>query len=171
MEPAEFAERQKFAKLVSRYATPLAVIVVAVGLTLSPPRSPQREICWSLLVFGIVFNLTITKILERGGGAWLFKLRRWTNFCNNVVTVYLLGSYWTPIWLLLTLTPLATAITGSRRSTIVAASMTSAALLIIHSTRGYNFRLEWGQQCVHAAYIFLICLMVNELSLTARGKR
>ena len=171
MDAKEFAERQKYAHLVSRYATPLAILVVAVGLALSPPRHPQREICLGLLIFGIVFNVTITRILDHGGGAWLFKLRRWTNFFNNLVTVYLLGPYWTPIWLLVTLTPLATAITGSRRSTIVTATMTSVALIIIHSTRGHNFCLEWGQQIIYAAYIFLISLMVNDLSLTARGKR
>lgn len=170
MNAEEFAERQKFAKLVSRYATPLAVIVVAVGLFLSPPRHPQREIVAALLIFGIVFNLTVTRLIDRGGGSWLFLLRRWTNLIANLVTVYLLGPYWTPIWLLLALTPLATAITGSRKSTLTAASVTSLALLAIHSTRGYNFRIEWGQQFVYAAYIFLVSLMVNELSLTARGK-
>lgn len=171
MEHGDFDDKgQRFASLVSRYATPLAITVVALGLALSPPRSPQREICAFLLVFGLVFNVAIARLLARGGGTWLLRLRLWTNFGSNIVLVTFMGPYWTPIWLIMTLTPMATAIYGSRKSTIIAAVGTSIALLAIHSTRGYNFRLEWGQQIAYALYITLVSLMVNELSTTVRPR-
>ncbi len=162
------SDANRLAGLVSGYATPLAVILVALGIVLSAPLSPVREQSVAILGFGIVFNTFVAKAIARGGGPGLVRLRLVVNLAVNLLIVFLLGPYWSPIWLLLALTPLAVGIYGTRRATLTAAFGVSAALLAIHATRGLDSPIEWGQQLAHAAFMILVSLMVNELSLAGR---
>ena len=76
-------------------------------------------------------------------------IRITTNFVANVFLVYLLGTFWGPMWLLFVLTPVATALYASWQKTFVAAAISSAALLGIYYSR---------------AFIILISLFVNSIA-------
>lgn len=164
MTLSETEHKIKMVNLVNRYATPLAIILVALGLFLSQPTMPVRNIIVCLLLFSIVFNLVTVKIIKRGDGTGFIKLRMFINFAVNVALVYYLGGYWLPIWLLLALTPLATAIYDTRSKTLFVSIGISAILLIIQSTRRPNDLIDWGQQLAYASFIILVSLMINELS-------
>src|SRR6185295_2099130 len=87
-----------------------------------------------------------------------------TNFVANVALVYLLGTFWGPMWLLFVLTPVATALYASWTRTFVTAAISSAALLGIYYSRGLEGTVGWGQASLHAAFIIFISLFVNSIA-------
>jgi len=151
---------------VGKFATPLAVVLVTMGIFLSHPLSPVKEISMALLVFGIVFNVGAGRWFKGREHApmWLVRGRVYLNFGVNAVLVYLLGAYWSPIWLLFVLSPVATAIYDTRRRTLAVASAAAAALLVIHAMKGLNTPLDWGGQIARAGFIIVLSLMANELA-------
>ncbi len=160
----------RLAVLVSTYATPLAVLLVAMGVLLSQPRSPVWEISIGLLLFGIVFNSwSISRLKAGRAGGGLIQARLYMNLAVNTVIVYFLGGYWTPVWLLLALTPFATAIYGTKRRTLAMSLGVSCLLLGIFAVRGFKSPLDWGIQVSQAVFIILSSLLINELSALAKS--
>lgn len=170
MIPSEVPDKVRLAVLVNRYAMPLAVVLIALGLVFSQPQAHVRDLSIGLLGFTIVFNIGIVEIIRRGFKVepWMMKLRLFVNLGINAVLVYLLGGYWPPIWLLLSLTPIATAVYGTRGKTVFAAVSVSLVLLGVHALRRMNAPVDWGQQAAYAAYIIVLSLMINDLSHLAR---
>ena len=159
--------------LVNKYATPLAVILVGLGLVFSQPVGTVKAVSAGLLVFGILFNLLAVPAIARFGGEmpWLPKTRMLVNIVVNVVLVYYLGAYWPSIWMLLALTPIATAIYAGRGKTLFMACSVSLALAGIQVLRGANSGpSDWGELLGRIAFIVLLSLMINELVLTARER-
>jgi hypothetical protein len=154
----------KMAMLVNRYATPLAILLVSMGIVLSSPPSPLREIAVGLLLFSVAFNLLTIRFIRSGNIPGLLGTRLTINLAVNVVLVYVLGRDWAPIWLLLPLTPMAMALYDSRRATLGASLAVSAALLIIQAARGPSAPVEWGQVVAYSAFTILISLLLNELA-------
>ncbi|MEK7858602.1 MAG: hypothetical protein AAB320_05610 [Elusimicrobiota bacterium] len=167
---SEKAQREVHrALLVNRYATPLAIFLVGLGIFVSQPSSPLKEVCIGLMFFGVVFNLgTGAYLKHKGGHHLLIEVRRYVNLAVNVLLVYLLGGYFTPIWMILALTPLATAIYENRARTLGFALGVSAVLLVIHGLRGASSPLEWGNQLAVCTFIILVSLLVNEVSALAK---
>jgi hypothetical protein len=165
LNPLESSRELRLAVLVARYTTPLAIILVCLGIFLSQPISPVREISIGILLFSIAFNFgSLAFIKTRPVTApWMIQVRLVTNFSTNVLQVHFLGGYFGPVWILLALTPLASAIYGTRTKTLVASLWASAALLGLQSTR-IGSPLEWGQQIAHVAFIVLVSLLANELA-------
>jgi hypothetical protein len=160
----------EFAILINRYATPLAILLTALGVALSQPKGTVRIISITLLVFGIVFNTASLSVIKLAHEAkpWFMELRLCINLGINLTLVYFLGGYWPPIWLLLALTPIATAVYSTRAQTLRVAAGVSVLLLAIHSARRLNSPMEWGQQAACVAFILLLSLMINELAQLAR---
>ena len=77
--------------------------------------------------------------------------------------VWLLGAVWTPCWLLLALTPLATAIYGSRARTLAMACGVSAFVLLRYLLQSTISPLDLGEQLTYCAFILLGSLMINEV--------
>ncbi len=160
----------RMAILVSRYATPLAIALVSMGIILAQPQGGTRDIVIGLLFWGIFFNHFILSFIKRDGpGCWFIKLRLLVNLATNTLMVYFLGSHWPPIWLLLALTPIATAIYSSKARTMLAAGAVSAILLVLHALRGPHSAMGWGTEAAQAAFIVLLSLLINELSVHARA--
>lgn len=159
----------RMAILVGRYTIPLAVLLVSLGVILAQPQGWVREWVIGLLIFGVVFNMGFQRIIGRPGPAgWAITLRLGVNIFVNTVTVYLLGSYWPQIWLLLALTPIATAVYGTRARTLAASAGIGVILLGIQALRPANSPISWGQQAAQCAFIVLMSLLINELSALAR---
>lgn len=151
--------------LVNRYSTPFAILLVTMGIVLTNPVGWARDLSIALLLGGIVLNIAAVKWLKRApeSAGWLVPGRMTANVLINVALVYVLGAFWPPVWLLLALTPLASAIYADKRKTLTAALGVSAALIAIAALRGTVSPLEWGQTVAQAAFIVLVSLMVNEL--------
>jgi hypothetical protein len=159
--------------LVNKYATPLAVILVGLGLVFSQPIGAVKTLSAGLLVFGMIFNMLAMPVISRFGGEnpWIPKARMLINILVNVVMVYFLGAYWPSIWMLLALTPIATAIYADRSTTFITAAGISAALAVIqllHSTS--SSPSDWGELIGRVAFILLLSLLINELVGAARAK-
>lgn len=158
------------AGLTTRYGTPLAVILVALGLLFSNPAPGVARLSIGLLALSLAFNLALAKWVRTylGDASGWIRFRLFLNIALNLAQVYLLSPVWPPIWLMLTLTPLATAIYEDRASTLASSCSISLLLLAINLMRGINSTMEWGMQLAYAAFIILMSLMVNVLSASSR---
>jgi len=152
--------------LVTRYATPYAVTLVALAVVCSQPRSPYREYSIGLLVFSIVFNLGALSWLKghRANASWLIKVRLVVNFMVNAGLVYMLADYFRPVWLLFALTPIATAIYDTKSKTLLVSALASAALILIDASRGHASPLDWGETAARVLFIFFMSLLINDLA-------
>ena len=164
--PSSTGRDVRLVSLVNRYATPFAILLVVLGIILSSPAKTARDISIALLLFSIAFNVGAVKIIRRMGETmpWIKKLRMLVNLAVNVVMVYELGPFWPPMWLLLVLTPIATAIYEGPIQTLLASTGTSALLIGIYLLRGGVSPHEWGQTISYAAFIILLSLLINELT-------
>jgi hypothetical protein len=165
MNPAEQDRQIRMVMMVNKYATPLAILLVGLGLVFTQPVGAVKAVSAGLLVFGVLFNLLAVPAIRRLGSEmpWLPRLRMLVNIGVNIILVYFLGGYWTPIWMLLALTPIATAIYDSRRNTLLSAVAVSAALIGVQALRGTGSPAEWGELIGQVAFILLVSLLINEL--------
>src|SRR6185295_3987884 len=87
-----------------------------------------------------------------------------TNFLANIALVYMLGTFWGPMWLVFVLTPVATALYAGWQRTLGTAAVSAAALLGIYYSRGLEGAVGWGQASIHAAFIVFISMFVNSIA-------
>ena len=169
-DPQSLSRDAKLAILVNQYSAPFAIFLIALGITVSQPQGIVRIVSVGLLFLGIIINMATASFLKRNTGVkpWFLEFRLCANLGINIVIVDLLGSYWPPIWLLLALTPLATAIYSTRARTLRVAIGVSLLLLAIQATRPVHSPMEWGQQIAYAAFILLLSPMINDLARLAK---
>ncbi len=175
MDNAALSREVKHVVLVNKYATPLAIFLVVMGIYLSEPVGAVLYVSLSMLVFSVLLNLSAVPVIKRHGSAkpWLAKARLCINVSVNIILVYCLSGYWTPIWLLLALTPIATAIYENRQKTLIASIGTSLALLLIHLVRSQSDTVSpvtWGPYAAYGLFIILLSLLINELVQTSNSK-
>jgi hypothetical protein len=161
----------KFVLIVNRYFTPFAILLVGFGLALSQPHA---WVMWSsigLVAFTSALNIGTASLVRARGGVspGLAALRLYTNLGVNCILVYLLGGYWTPIWLLFVLTPAATALYGSRERTVWTSIGVAVLLLVSHAFRRLNAPVDWGVATVEALFMVFLALFLNELSTWLRS--
>lgn len=163
-------EAVRLVELVNRYSTPFAILLVAMGIILSNPIGWARNLSITLLLAGVLLNIAVVAWLRRRPDStpWLVPARMTANVLINISLVYVLGRFWPPLWLLLALTPLASAIYSDRRRTLVAATGVSAALAGVAWLHGASSPIEWGTAAAQAAFIVLVSLMVNDLAALGR---
>ncbi len=167
MTPPTISNRDvRLVVLVNRYATPFAIGLVTMAIVLSSAMGTVRDVSIGLLLFSILFNIVAVGLIRRLAETkpWMKKARMWTNLAVNIALVYLLGPFWPPMWLLLALTPLATAIYGGPTQTLLASSGIAALIVAIHLLRGGGSPHEWGQVLSYAAFIVLMSMLINELT-------
>jgi PAS domain S-box-containing protein len=158
--------KAEFIRIVDRFFTPFALTLVLSSLFLGFAEPKAKWISVGLVIFLGVFN-EVSAWLARKKTDWAIKIgntRLATNFIANVLLVYLLGTFWGPMWLLFVLTPVATALYASWQRTFVTAAISSGALLGIYASRGLEGSVGWGQASLHAAFIVLISLFVNSIA-------
>ncbi len=161
-DPQKALRDMKRVRVVNKYTFPLSILLVVLGLALAQPMGMVRYASVGLLAFSVLFNFLSVQLIRQESGRSLRLTRIYGNFAVNVALVYLLGQFWTPMWLILVLAPVSTAIYGSRRRTIVASTQASAAILVIHVFRRQNSPLEWGEQFACVLFIFILSLLINE---------
>lgn len=160
----------RMAVIVSKYATPLAALLIGMGIGVALPPGKSRSAAAALWVFGLVFNVVVTHLIRNeGAGKSLVMTRLFVNVFLNTVIVYLMLLYWPAIWMLLALTPIAMAIYSTRGNTMVVAGVVSAVLLSIRYMRDPGSAGAWSGELAHCVFIFLISLLINELSVLARA--
>jgi len=160
----------ELAVLINRYATPLAILLTILGIALSEPTGSVRIASIALLVFGIVFNSAALSAMKRDTGTkpWFMELRMGINVATNITLVYLLGTTWPPIWLLLALTPIATAVYSTRTQTLRVSATMSFFLIAVHAARHLNSPEQWGEQIAYVVFILFLSLLINDLAQIAK---
>jgi hypothetical protein len=156
----------QFIRLVDRFFTPFATILVVAGAFMGYAETWAKHLSIFLLLGLFIFN-EVSVALARKHLAWaktIGNIRLVTNFLSNVVLVYLLGTFWGPMWLLFVLTPVATALYAGWQRTFWTAMISAGTLLGIYASRGLEGSVGWGQASIHAAFIVFISLFVNSLA-------
>jgi PAS domain S-box-containing protein len=156
----------QFIRLVDRFFTPFASILILVGAWIGYAETWAKHVSIALLLGLFIFN-EVSVALARKHVEWAKKIgytRIVTNFLANVVLVYLLGTFWGPMWLLFVLTPVATALYADWKQTTLTALISAGALLGIYASRGLEGAVGWGQASLHATFIVFISLFVNSMA-------
>jgi PAS domain S-box-containing protein len=158
--------KAEYIRIVDRFFTPFALSLVVSSLLLGFAESRVKWISVGLVVFLGIFN-EISAYIAKKKMEWAVPIgntRIITNFVANVLLVYMLGTFWGPMWLLFVLTPVATALYASWTRTLATAAVSSGALLVIYWSRGLEGSVGWGQASLHAAFIVFISLFVNSIA-------
>jgi len=156
----------EFIRLVDRFFTPFALILTASALLLGFAENKARITSIGIVVLLGIFN-EISVWLARRHSEWavnIGNIRLVTNFLGNICLVYLLGTFWGPMWLLFVLPPVATALYASWQKTFVTAAISAGSLLGIYASRGLEGSVGWGQASLHAAFIVFLSLFVNSIA-------
>jgi PAS domain S-box-containing protein len=156
----------EFIRLVDRFFTPFAATMVLVAIALSYAEPLVQRWSLALVALLVAFNEG-TVFLVRKRPDWTLSIgytRLVANFVANVALVYLLGTFWGPMWLLFVLTPVATALYADWKKTIWISMISAAALLGIYASRGLSGSVGWGQASLHATFIVFISLFVNSIA-------
>ncbi len=156
----------QFIRTVDRFFTPFAMILVLAGTWIGYAETWAKHVSVGLLFFLFIFN-EVSVALARKHVAWAKNIgytRIVTNFLANVALVYMLGTFWGPMWLLFVLTPVATALYADWSRTVWTALISAGSLLAIYYSRGLEGAVGWGQASLHAAFIVFISLFVNSIA-------
>lgn len=160
-------DSQRLVTLVGYFATPFALFLGGLAVAFTETDSWQKTVSLGLLGFAAFFNSVFPRFLKQQdvvNKGKNVKFRLYMNLVVNSVVVYLLGDQFPPLWLLLALTPLATAIYGNQKRTLVNALTASGVLLVIQALRENARSADWAVVSVEVAFIILISLLVNGVS-------
>lgn len=150
-------------KLVNMVTLPATFILVAMGFALSQPVGLVRAVSFGLLAFSVVLNLVTMRLVGQGTGGRVLRLARiYLNLGVNIALVYVLGHHWPPMWLILVLPAVSTAIYGSRRRTLVSCLQASAAIVVIHFLDRHQSALVWGEAASQVVFLAALCFLINE---------
>ncbi len=165
--PSDKYDSQRLVTLVGYFATPFALFLGGLAVAFTDNESWQKSLALGLLGFAAFFNSVFPHFLKQQDvvkKAWNVKFRLYMNLVVNSVVIYLLGDQFPPLWLLLALTPLATAIYGDQKRTLINALTASGVLLVIQAVRSNTQAADWAVVSVEIAFIVLISLLVNGVS-------
>jgi hypothetical protein len=166
MDLQESFHEGKTLSLIGRYATPLAIGLILGGILFAPLDPTRRHISLALLLVSAFLNLFFVRLIARFSlqtRASLAKVRATANLWINIALVYMMSPVWPPIWLLLSLSSVATAIYGTRERTMVTAVFLAVVLTVINLCHGLNTPFDWALVVVKAGFIFLTSLMINDV--------
>ena len=160
-------DSQRLVKLVGYFATPFALFLGLMAVLFTSGEGAAKTAALGLLGFAGFFNLAFPKFLseqdpEKKG--WNVKFRLYLNISVNTAVVYLLGDEFPPLWMLLALTPFATAVYGSRQRTLVNAVVAIVLLFGIQAFRPFTGLFDYAVQACQGAFILLISLLINGVS-------
>ncbi|MFH1282290.1 MAG: hypothetical protein ABII27_01335 [bacterium] len=157
---------KEFISLINKYCTPFAIVLILSALVFVNFEKATQYLVIILLGISVILNMLT---------AWLVKikpekaskialLRLSSNLTFNILFMYIIGSFWGPLWLLFLLTPLAMSLYSSTKITLAVSISTASLLLLIYGLRGMHGSVGWGQAFNHAFFIVFISMFVNSLA-------
>ena len=150
--------------LISLYATPLALFLGGLAIAVSGYDNKLRSLCLGMLGFSAMFNLVFSRVskmidVKYRPGAQHFRMA--VNLLVNTLLVYALGEAFSPIWLILALSPFATAIYNSLQKTLETAATSAVILVTVQILRETGGFTAWAEQFGCIAFIVIISLIIN----------
>ncbi len=164
--------------LLNLYFTPFAAVLVVMAVYFSDPEPAVRWTAFGVLGMSLAVNHWLSKNTYRFVG-WTGRLKAvqvWLTYLWSVLLFYLLMPYWAPMWLLLTMPPVTSAMYQTRLQTLGTGCVSGATILLIYWLRSKATGLPlgpqlWGQAFIHAAFIPVLALFVHSLAQTALQMR
>ncbi|MFH1725338.1 MAG: hypothetical protein ABII00_12060 [Elusimicrobiota bacterium] len=164
--------------LLNLYFTPFAAILVLVALYFSDPDKTTKYLSFGILAASLVVNHWFAKNTYRFVG-WTNRLKLvqvWLTFLWSALLAYLLMPFWAPMWLLLTMPPVTSALYQGRWQTMITGCICGATILGLYFLRQLSVGIplgaqHWAQACVQAAFIPVLALFVHALAQTALRMR
>jgi hypothetical protein len=161
--------RKDLVLLVSLFATPFAILLSVTGIVVAQVRGTTLFLCLGLLIFSALFNLVFPRLIARTSSlerrGFVVQMRIVVNVIVNSILVYYLGEAFRPMWLVLALTPFATAIYASRARTLSAALTVFAALLMVFVLWGRGNAAALAEHLTYGVFMVLISLMINSAAV------
>jgi hypothetical protein len=151
--------------IVHRYFTPFALALVAVALIVSRPAGFYAIVAFGVLAFSAVFNWVTRRWAEDPAHAIRMReMRLGVNLAVNSFLVFLLISFWRPIWLLYVLTPVATGVYETRTRTAQMGGALAVLLVWAYWVNQMRSPADWAEALVHGAFIVFLSLFVNQVA-------
>ena len=163
-------DSQERVVLVGRFLTPLALILGGLAMVFAEADAVRKIVVLGLLDFAAFFNLNFAGVLsaKTGGRGGVVQFRLFLDLAINTVVVVLLGAAFPPLWLLLALTPFATAVYGHPREAWITAAVAAALLILIQAFRPAPRVADFAVQAARGAFIVFTALLINAVSRHAR---
>lgn len=163
-------DSQQRVVLVGRFLTPLALVLGGLAVAFAAADAARKVIVLGLLAFAAFFNLKFAGVLSSrsGGRGGAVHFRLYLNFSINTAVVVLLGAAFPPLWLLLALTPFATAVYGHPREAWITATVAAVLLIVIQAFRPDPRVADFAVQAARGAFILFTALLINAVSRHAR---
>ena len=155
------------ATLVGRFMTPLALVLGGAGLVWTDLPVGLLSLCVGLLLFGAVFNLGFPRLLGQDSADAVGRhvnIRLYLNLFVNTLLVYFLMPAFEPVWLILALTPFATAVYGSLKQTAANAAIVSIILMGLAVLDPASGLKDWCEAAARVAFVLLISFMIHGLA-------
>jgi hypothetical protein len=152
-------------KLVSRYMTPYAALLVLMGLYFGRPPKIEMWLTLGILAVSLAVNLGSMIGLEKAPAqAPLIRdLRVAINVVCNFWLIFILLPYWPEIWMLLLLVVIALSVYESRKKTFRYCCAFSCLLVFIAYLKGLTTGVRLGQVLIYAATLVCVGLFINRL--------
>lgn len=156
----------RFIALTNFFFMPFMAAMVFSALVWGLSENWEKGLSVSVMAGLIAFNIVVARRTKMAGerAPRIASFHAPVNFLVSGLLFYLLGTLWGPMWLLFALTPLATGIYASWRTTFVVAVISAVFLLGIYEQRGLSGGVGWAQAFVHALFIVMISMFVNALA-------
>jgi hypothetical protein len=154
-------------KLITRFMSPFALGLILFGVFVGDIQGRAQLACFALFGFSAFFNLVFPRFLSDQkveARSWNVNFRLFLNLVINTALVFIVWPSFRPMWLILALTPFATAVYGSWRRTLTLSLVTAAILLVIHALRNEPGLGGWIESFSEAAFVVLISLLIHGVS-------
>jgi hypothetical protein len=163
--PAKDSHRQ--ASLVTWYMSPIALLLVVLGIVFGELEGRDQLMCIGLFIYSAFVNLVFPRFLAEQKAekrSQDINSRLVQNLAINTALVYFLWPRFQPMWLILSLTPFATAVYGTLKRTLIVAGLTGGLLFLLHGLRGEPGAIGWFQVVTETAFIALLSPLIHGIS-------
>jgi hypothetical protein len=148
--------------VINMFSLLLTFSLSFIGFFVTQPAGIVRVTSASLLIGSLIFNVVFLRMLRQGSGHVLRVVRIYFNLAVNVSLVYLLGHYFSPMWLILAIAPVSSAIYGTRRQMLLSSGYAVGSLIVITVLRGIHSPLGAGELISRVLFIVVLSLLINE---------
>ncbi len=158
-------------RLVNRYMTPFATVLVLAGVFFGGPSSGHSGLALALVAATAGFNAYSVRLAARVPERFLEirNIRVVFNHTLNVWLVWLLLPHWPPIWMLFLLTIIAVATYEGRDAVISHGVLLAGLLLLVAYLRGLDGVQAWAAVGAQGATLIFAGLFLNRLVAQARA--
>lgn len=157
--------------LISWYLTPLAILLVLLGVIAGDPDSVTGGLCIMIVLMSSLMNVA-SVILMKQSPAQVIKIRNLRvglNYVANFFLLYLLLPLWPEIWLLILLMTIGTAIYSSFGGTFIHCLVFSAVLISISYFLGEMTGIKVWQTGMHCLVLLFIGPFINRLTALCKA--